>query len=175
MPELPDITVYIEALEARIIGQAVQDVKIENPFVLRSVQPPIQKIVGARVTEIRRMGKRIVIGFEGDLWLVIHLMIAGRLRWRAPGGSVVRPAPLARFEFPQGVLVFTEAGKQRRASLHPVDGEKNLAEFDRGGLEVLSATRDEFAARLRSENHTIKRSLTDPTLFSGIGNAYSDE
>jgi len=175
MPELPDITVYIEALEARVVGQAVQGVKIVNPFVLRSVEPPIQRLVGLRVTEIRRMGKRIVIGFEGDLWLVVHLMIAGRLRWRAPGGSVVRPAPLARIEFPNGVLILTEAGKQRRASLHLVEGEKYLVEFDRGGLEVLNSSFDDFAARLESESHTVKRSLTDPTLFSGIGNAYSDE
>ena len=174
MPELPDITVYIEALEARIVGQAVTGMKIVNPFVLRSVEPPVRRLVGLRVTEIRRMGKRIVIGFEGDLWLVIHLMIAGRLRWRAPGGNA-RPAPLARIEFPEGVLILTEAGKKRRASMHLVEGEKNLGEFDRGGLEVLDASREAFAARLRSENHTIKRSLTDPTLFSGIGNAYSDE
>jgi formamidopyrimidine-DNA glycosylase len=157
MPELPDT-----------------GMKIVNPFVLRSVEPPVQRLVGLRVTEIRRMGKRIVIGFEGDLWLVIHLMIAGRLRWRAPGGNA-RPAPLARIEFPEGVLILTEAGKKRRASMHLVEGEKNLAEFDRGGLEVLDASPAEFVARLRSENHTIKRSLTDPTLFSGIGNAYSDE
>ena len=175
MPELPDITVYIEALEARIVGQRVSAVKIVNPFVLRSVQPPIQTILGARVVGIRRMGKRIVIEFEGDLFLVIHLMIAGRLRWRAPGGSVVRPAPLARFEFPEGVLILTEAGKQRRASLHLVEGEQNLVEFDRGGLEVLNSSFDDFAARLESESHTLKRSLTDPMLFSGIGNAYSDE
>ena len=175
MPELPDITVYIEALEARVVGQVVQGVKIVNPFVLRSVQPPIQALVGARASGIRRMGKRIVIEFEGDLFLVIHLMIAGRLRWRAPGGSVVRPAPLARIEFPNGVLILTEAGKQRRASLHLVEGEKNLVEFDRGGLEVLDSSFDDFAARLESESHTVKRSLTDPTLFSGIGNAYSDE
>ena len=175
MPELPDITVYIEALEARIVGRHVAGVKIVNPFVLRTVQPPIQRLVGALVVGIRRMGKRIVIEFEGDLFLVIHLMIAGRLRWRAPGGSVVRPAPLARIEFPDGVLILTEAGKQRRASLHLVAGEQNLDEFDRGGLEVLDASREDFAARLRSENHTLKRALTDPTLFSGIGNAYSDE
>src|SRR4030095_5509113 len=171
----PAIRVYSEAREARIVGQAVQDVKIVNPFVLRSVEPPIQRLVGLRVTEIRRMGKRIVIGFEGDLWLVIHLMIAGRLRWRAPGGSVVRPAPLARIEFPNGVLILTEAGKQRRASLHLVEGEKYLVEFDRGGLEVLNSSFDDFAARLESESHTVKRSLTDPTLFSGIGDGYSDE
>ena len=123
----------------------------------------------------RRMGKRIVIEFEGGLFLVIHLMIAGRLRWRAPGGNVVKPAPLARFEFPDGMLVLTEAGKKRRASLYLVDDERDLVQFDRGGLEVMTASLDEFADRLLSENHTLKRSLTDPTLFSGIGNAYSDE
>ncbi len=175
MPEFPDITVYIEALEARILGQAPTDVRIVNPFVLRSVEPPISRLVGTRVTGFRRMGKRIVIEFEGGLFLVIHLMIAGRLRWRAPGGTVARPAPLARFEFPNGVLVLTEAGKQRRASLHLVDDERDLVQFDRGGLEVMSASLDDFADRLLSENHTIKRSLTDPTLISGIGNAYSDE
>jgi formamidopyrimidine-DNA glycosylase len=175
MPELPDITVYIEALEARIHGRAMTGVRVVNPFVLRSVEPPISRLVGARVTGFRRMGKRIVIEFEGDLFLVIHLMIAGRLRWRDPGGDVSRPAPLARFEFDNGVLVLTEAGKQRRASLHVVHGERNLAQFDRGGLEVMPATLAEFGDRLRSENHTLKRSLTDPTLFSGIGNAYSDE
>jgi formamidopyrimidine-DNA glycosylase len=175
MPELPDITVYIEALEARIAGKPLMGVKIVNPFVLRSVQPPIDRLVGARVTGFRRMGKRIVIEFQDDLFLVIHLMIAGRLRWRPPGGAVVRPAPLARFEFEQGVLILTEAGKQRRASLHLVEGDVNLVQFDRGGLEVLDSSFDDFAARLESENHTLKRSLTDPTLFSGIGNAYSDE
>ena len=175
MPELPDITVYIEALRARIVGKPVTGVKIVNPFVLRTVDPPINRIVGKRVTGFRRMGKRIVIELEDDLFVVIHLMIAGRLRWRPPGGSVVRPAPLARFEFAEGVLVLTEAGKKRRASLHLVEGEKNLVPFERGGLEVMQSSLPEFAARLRSENHTVKRSLTDPRLFSGIGNSYSDE
>jgi formamidopyrimidine-DNA glycosylase len=175
MPELPDITVYIEALEARILGKAMTGVRIVNPFVLRSVEPPIKTLVGVSVTGFRRMGKRIVIEFEGDLFLVIHLMIAGRLRWRPPGGEIARPAPLARFEFPDGVLVLTEAGKQRRASIHLVQGEQELIQFDRGGLEVMDASLDDFADRLTSENHTLKRSLTDPTLFSGIGNAYSDE
>lgn len=175
MPELPDITVYIEALEARILGKAMTGVRVVNPFVLRSVEPAIQRLVGARVTGFRRMGKRIVMELEGDLYLVIHLMIAGRLRWRQPGAEIVRPAPLARFEFPDGVLVLTEAGKQRRASIHLVEGAENLAQFDRGGLEVMDASLDDFADRLTSENHTVKRSLTDPTLFSGIGNAYSDE
>jgi len=175
MPELPDITVYIEALEARVLGKSMTGVRIVNPFVLRSVEPPIQKLVGAPITGFRRMGKRIVMEFEDDLFMVIHLMIAGRLRWRTAGGDVVRPAPMARFEFPDGVLVLTEAGKKRRASIHLVQGEKNLEQFDRGGLEVFTASRAAFADRLRSENHTVKRSLTDPTLFSGIGNAYSDE
>ena len=175
MPELPDITVYIEALEARILGKSMTGVRIVNPFVLRSVDPPVQDLVGVPVTGFRRMGKRIVIEFAGDLYLVIHLMIAGRLRWRATGGDVVRPAPMAKFEFDEGVLVLTEAGKQRRASLHLVRGEENLAQFDRGGLEVLTSSEKDFTERLRSENHTVKRSLTDPTLFSGIGNAYSDE
>jgi formamidopyrimidine-DNA glycosylase len=175
MPELPDITVYIESLEARILGKAMTGVRVVNPFVLRSVEPSIQRLVGVPITGFRRMGKRIVIEFEEDLFLVIHLMIAGRLRWRPPGGEIVRPAPLARFEFPDGVLVLTEAGKQRRASVHLVEGEKNLEQFDRGGIEVMDTSRAQFAERLRSENHTLKRSLTDPTLFSGIGNAYSDE
>ena len=175
MPELPDITVYIEALEERTLGKAMTGVRVVNPFVLRTVDPPIQVLAGVPVTGFRRMGKRIVIEFEGDLFLVIHLMIAGRLRWRPPGGEIVRPAPLARFEFAHGVLVLTEAGKQRRASIHLVEGAENLLQFDRGGLEVMEASLDDFADRLTSENHTVKRSLTDPTLFSGIGNAYSDE
>ncbi len=175
MPELPDITVYIEALEARILGKSMTGVRIVNPFVLRTVDPPIQSLIGAPVRGFRRMGKRIVIEFDGNLFLVFHLMIAGRLRWRGAAGDVVRPAPLAKFEFPDGVLILTEAGKQRRASVHLVEGEKNLAQFDRGGLEVLNSPEKDFAERLRSENHTMKRSLTDPTLFSGIGNAYSDE
>ena len=174
MPELPDITVYIEALEARVVGETLADAKIVNPFVLRTVSPPLSRIVGARVERIRRMGKRIVFEFEDDLFLVIHLMIAGRLRWRSPGEGV-RPAPLARFEFPAGVLFLTEAGKKRRASIHLVEGEQALVEFDRGGLEVMSSSVAEFAERLRLENHTVKRSLTDPRLFSGVGNAYSDE
>ncbi len=171
----PDIPVYIEALESPIFGKSMTAVRVVSPFVLRTVDPPVSRLVGRPVTGFRRMGKRIVIEFEGDIFLVIHLMIAGRLRWRPPGGVVARQAPLARFEFPEGVLVLTEAGKQRRASIHIVEGEANLVQFDRGGLEVLDASFDAFADRLQSENHTLKRSLTDPTLFSGIGNAYSDE
>ena len=175
MPELPDITVYMEALEARVVGEALTDARILNPFVLRTVTPPLSRVVGTRVKRIRRMGKRIVLEFEDDLFLVIHLMIAGRLRWRDPGEGVVRPAPLARFEFAKGLLFLTEAGKKRRASIHLVEGEQGLVEFDRGGLEVMSSSVAAFAERLRLENHTVKRSLTDPRLFSGIGNAYSDE
>lgn len=175
MPELPDITVYMEALKARVIGEPLSDAKILNPFVLRTVAPPLSRVIGTRVERIRRMGKRIILEFEDDLFLVIHLMIAGRLRWRAPGEGVVRPAPLARFEFPKGLLFLTEAGKKRRASIHLVEGEQGLVDFDRGGLEVMASSVAAFAERLRLENHTVKRSLTDPRLFSGIGNAYSDE
>jgi formamidopyrimidine-DNA glycosylase len=175
MPELPDITIYLEALERRIVGQPCTGVEVANPFVLRTVQPPIQQLVGRRVIGVSRIGKRIVVEAEGELFLVIHLMIAGRLRWRPPGGKVGRPSALARFEFPAGVLILTEAGKKRRASVHLVAGRPNLASFHRGGMEVMDSTIEAFAARLRSENHTVKRSLTDPRLFSGIGNAYSDE
>lgn len=175
MPELPDITVYIEALGERTLGRPVTGVRVLNPFVLRSVTPPIESLVGRTVRAYRRIGKRIVLEADGKLFLVIHLMIAGRLRWRPPGGAVSRPAPLARLEFPNGVVILTEAGKQRRASIHLVEGEASLSAFDRGGLEVATAPEPEFAARLRSENHTLKRALTDPRLFGGIGNAYSDE
>jgi formamidopyrimidine-DNA glycosylase len=175
MPELPDITVYLDALTERVVGEPFVAAEIRNPFVVRSVTPTPEALVGRRVTGVRRIGKRIVIEVEGDLFLVIHLMIAGRLRWRPPGRKSVRPAPLARFGFPGGSLFLTEAGKKRRASMHVVSGEVALAPFDRGGLEVLSAGPAEFAERLRRENHTLKRALTDPRLFSGIGNAYSDE
>jgi len=176
MPELPDITVYLERLAPRVLGQPIERVDVRNLFVLRTADPPIGVLQGRRVNGLRRMGKRIVLEIEGDLFLVVHLMIAGRLRWRplgkkAPGGKLV----LAAFEFPQGTLFLTEAGSKRRASLHLVAGEEGLRQFDRGGLEVLGATLGEFAARLRSESHTLKRALTDPRLFSGIGNAYSDE
>lgn len=171
MPELPDIAIYLEALEARTAGQPIAGVRIVNPFVLRTVQPSIDALTGRVVRGYRRIGKRIVMETEGALFLVMHLMIAGRLRWRAPGGTVARPAPLARFEFADGVLVLTEAGKKRRASLHLVQGEAALAQFDRGGLEPLQSTVAQVATRLRRENHTLKRALTDPRLFSGIGNA----
>jgi formamidopyrimidine-DNA glycosylase len=176
VPELPDIAVYLERLAPRVLGQTIEGVEIRNVFVLRTAEPPIIAIASRRVTELRRMGKRIVLGLEGGLFLVIHLMIAGRLRWRAsgtkpPGGKLV----LAALIFRDGTLFLTEAGSKRRASLHLVAGENALREFERGGLEPLDVTLDAFAARLRSESHTLKRALTDPRLFSGIGNAYSDE
>ena len=175
MPELPDITVYIEALESRIAGQTLERVRIAKPFLLRSVDPPISSANGKRVTGIRRMGKRIVLELEDDLFLVIHLMIAGRLRWLPAGAKVPGKLGLAAFDFPNGTLILTEAGSKRRASLWLVRGEQSLEQFERGGLEVLEATIAQFTERLTRENHTLKRSLTDPRLFSGIGNAYSDE
>jgi formamidopyrimidine-DNA glycosylase len=175
MPELPDLTVYMEALEGRISGRRLERVLIPSPFLLRTAVPPIESVSGRRVTGLRRIGKRIAIGFEGDLWLVFHLMIAGRLHWFAKGTALPKRAVLARLEFENGTLTLTEAGTKRRASLHLVDGEPGLARQDPGGLEVLQADLPQFSARLRSENHTLKRALTDPRLFSGIGNAYSDE
>jgi formamidopyrimidine-DNA glycosylase len=175
MPELPDITVYVEHLERRLTGQPLERVRLLNPFVLRSVNPPIASVDGKVVTGLRRVGKRIVVVLKGGAFLVLHLMIAGRLRWLAKGAKLPGRVTLAVFEFPDGVLVFTEAGTKRRASLHLVEGEAALAAIDPGGLEVLEADVEEFAARLKRENHTLKRALTDPRLFSGIGNAYSDE
>ena len=175
MPELPDITIYIERLEAMILGKPLQQLDVRNAFVLRSVAPAPADLAGRRATSLRRMGKRVVIGFEGELFAVIHLMIAGRLRWRASGKKSPGKIWLAAFVFEEGTLYLTEAGSSRRASLHLVAGEQALAPFERGGLEPLVATHDQFAARLVSENHTLKRALTDPRLFSGIGNAYSDE
>jgi len=176
MPELPDITVYIEHLQSRIVGQPLEKLAIAKPFVLRSFDPPVSEIEGTIVRGVRRMGKRIVLAMDGERFIVIHLMIAGRLRWRTNGAKFPpKGSTLATFHFPNGVLVLTEAGTTRRASMHLVRGEAGLAEFDRGGLEVLDATLAEFEARLRRENHTLKRALADPRLFSGIGNAYSDE
>jgi formamidopyrimidine-DNA glycosylase len=175
MPELPDITVYIEALESRVVGQTLDRVRIPKPFLLRSVDPPISAAQGKRVVGVRRMGKRIVLELEDDLFLVIHLMIAGRLRWVPAGGKVPGKIGLAAFDFPKGTLILTEAGSKRRASLWLVRGEDALDQFARGGLEVLDASLADFTERLTRENHTLKRSLTDPRLFSGIGNAYSDE
>lgn len=175
MPELPDITVYLDALATHVVGEPLQRVQIATPFVLRTVEPPVQSLAGRRVVGTRRIGKRIVLELEEELFAVIHLMIAGRLRWRAPGKKVAGASPLVRFEFPRGSLLLTEAGTKRRASLHVVRGNAALAEFDRGGLEVPGSSLAAFAQRLRLENHTLKRALTDPRLFSGIGNAYSDE
>jgi formamidopyrimidine-DNA glycosylase len=175
MPELPDLTVYVEALEQRIVGRRLERISLPSPFVLRTVTPPIRSAEGRRAREVRRIGKRIAIGMDADLWLVFHLMIAGRLHWFVRGAPLPKRATLARLEFETGTLTLTEAGTQRRASLHLIDGEHALRLHDPGGIEVLQATRAQFAERLRSENHTLKRALTDPHLFSGIGNAYSDE
>lgn len=175
MPELPDITVYVEAISSRILGQPLERVRIPKPFLLRSVDPPISAANGKRVIGVRRIGKRIALELEDDLFLVIHLMIAGRLRWVPAGGKVPGKVGLAAFDFPNGTLILTEAGSKRRASLWLVRGEDSLEQFERGGLEVFDANLEQFKERLVRENHTLKRSLTDPRLFSGIGNAYSDE
>jgi formamidopyrimidine-DNA glycosylase len=175
VPELPDITVYVEALLRRLVGQPLEEIRLKTPFLLRTVEPPLADLIGKRVVAVERLGKRIAIELDGELFIVIHLMIAGRLHWKAKGAKAGGRNDLAAFEFPTGILSLTEAGTKRRASLHLVRRRDGLAEFRRGGLEPLDATLDDFAARLRSENHTVKRSLTDPRLFSGIGNAYSDE
>src|SRR4029450_5004759 len=175
MPELPDLAVYRDAIAARVIGEPLTHVRIDNPFVLRTAVPPITDAEGKRVRDVRRMGKRLVLVLDGELFLALHLMISGRLRWFADGAQPPKRIPLARLEFPTGTIAFTEAGTKRRASLHLVRGDAELAALDPRGLEVLTADRDSFATRLRLENHTLKRALIDPTLFSGIGNAYSDE
>jgi formamidopyrimidine-DNA glycosylase len=175
MPELPDITVYVEALRRRVVDQPLLEVRLGTPFLLRTVEPPLSAVIDQRVAEVRRSGKRIVLELDGDLFIVMHLMIAGRLHWKARGAKGGRRSDLAAFEFPSGTLTLTEAGTKRRASLHLVRGADGLMEFARGGLEVLEISLAQFAERLRSESHTVKRSLTDPRLFSGIGNAYSDE
>ena len=175
MPELPDITVYIEALERRILGERLEHVRIASPFLLRTASPPVAETEGKKVLRLRRLGKRICIGLEGDIWLVLHLMIAGRLHWKKRGVKVSSPRGLAAFDFPKGSLLWTEAGSQKRASLHMVAGEEGLAALDPGGLEVFESDLEKFTAVLTSANHTLKRALTDPRLFSGIGNAYSDE
>jgi formamidopyrimidine-DNA glycosylase len=175
VPELPDITVYIDALERRVLGRAMWRVQLVSPFVLRSVDPPISAVGGKTVRELRRMGKRIVFVLDDDLFLVIHLMIAGRLKWHDKTPKLSRRLALAAFEFDSGTLVLTEAGTKRRASIYLVRGEAALRDFDRGGLEILASSIEDFTARLRAETHTLKRSLADPRLFSGIGNAYSDE
>jgi formamidopyrimidine-DNA glycosylase len=175
VPELPDIVVYIEALQARIFGQVLEKIRMVSPFLLRTADPPLVTAEGKRVCELRRIGKRIAIGLEGDLWLVLHLMIAGRLHWQKHGAKVSRPRGLAAFDFSNGTLMWTEAGSKKRASLHVVRGDAGLMALDPGGLEVLNTDLDRFAEVLTASNHTLKRALTDPRLFSGIGNAYSDE
>ena len=175
MPELPDITIYVERLDALLRGHTLLRIRLSSPFVLRTVDPPVSALEGRRILGFRSIGKRIVFDLEEDLHLVVHLMIAGRLRWRPPGKKLGGKMVLAQLELEHGTLYLTEAGSKRRTMLHVIRGEAGLSEFDRGGLDVLRAGRDEFAERLRSENHTLKRSLTDPRLFSGIGNAYSDE
>ena len=175
MPELPDITVYIEALQRRIDGAVLERLRIANPFVLRTVEPSAADVAGRRVVGVRRIGKRIAIGVEGDLFIVIHLMIAGRLRWLPAGAKIPGKLGLAAFDFDRGTLLLTEAGSRRRASIHIVRGEEGVRAIDRGGIEVLDASPDQFREALLRERHTLKRSLADPRLFSGIGNAYSDE
>jgi formamidopyrimidine-DNA glycosylase len=175
VPELPDVTVYVELIAAKTIGRKIERVRVTNPFVVRSVDPPIREIEGKTVREIRRIGKRIAIGLDDDLWVVIHLMIAGRFRWLKPGAKIPGRLGLAAFDFENGTLLLTEAGTQRRASITVVRGEAALADIDRGGLEPLEVDKKTFAEQLTKENHTLKRSFTDPRLFSGIGNAYSDE
>jgi formamidopyrimidine-DNA glycosylase len=175
MPELPDIAAYITALESRIVGQPIKQVRLASPFLLRTVQPPIASVEGRIVRELRRIGKRIAIGVEGDLWLVLHLMIAGRLHWRTPGAKLSGRQSLAAFDFPNGSVVFTEAGTKRRASAHVVAGEEGLRSIDPGGIDIFASDLASFRAALSTENRTLKRALTDPRLISGIGNAYSDE
>ncbi len=175
MPELPDITVYIEHLERRLVGRVLRTITLANPFVLRTVEPPLSDAAGRRVAAVRRLGKRIVLALEDERFLVIHLMIAGRLRWREAGAKAPGRITLAAFAFDDGVLYLTEAGSKRRASLHYVAGEAALAALDPGGLDVFALDAAQFAARLAQGNHTVKRALTDPRLFSGIGNSYSDE
>jgi formamidopyrimidine-DNA glycosylase len=175
MPELPDVTVYVEALRARVVAARLERVRLASPFVLRSVDPPLSAAFGATVRDVRRLGKRIVLGLDGDLFLVVHLMIAGRLHWRPAGAKLAGKIGLAAFDFSTGALTLTEAGTKRRAALHLVRGEEALGEHDRGGLEVFETDLAPFGAALRRENHTLKRALTDPEVLSGIGNAYADE
>ena len=175
MPELPDVVVYIEALERRILGQPLKRIRLASPFILRSVDPPISEAQGRKVLGLRRLGKRIAFQLEGDLYLIFHLMIAGRFHWKGAAAKVPKKFGLAAFDFPLGTLLLTEVGAKKRASLHLVRGEAAIREHERGGLEVLDADLSSFREALTRENHTLKRTLTDPRLFSGIGNAYSDE
>lgn len=175
MPELPDITAYLSALDDRIVGRRLERVRLASPFLLRTAQPPIADVEGRTVLELRRIGKRIAIGLDGDLWLVLHLMIAGRLHWRGAGAALTGRTTLAAFDFPNGALVLIEAGTKRRASLHVLSGADALRSIDPGGIDVLSCDLDSFRAALIAENRTLKRALTDPRTVDGIGNAYSDE
>jgi formamidopyrimidine-DNA glycosylase len=175
MPELPDIVAYIDALETRIVGEKLERVRMASPFLLRTIDPPLAEFAGRTVGEVQRVGKRIAIGVEGDLWLVLHLMIAGRLHWRPAQAKLAGRHMLAAFDFPNGSLTLTEAGSKRRASLHTVRGREGLAALDAGGIDVFTADVAAFREALTQENHTLKRALTDPRLLSGIGNAYSDE
>jgi len=175
MPELPDISAYIDALESRIVGQPLEHIRLNSAFLLRTAQPPLASVEGRTVRELRRIGKRIVIGLDGDLWLALHLMIAGRLHWQAPAAKLSGRRSLAAFDFPSGSLVLTEAGTKHRASLHVLQGEESLRSIDPGGIDIFSVDLTSFRAALTAENHTLKRALTDPRLVSGIGNAYSDE
>ncbi|MGE5304966.1 MAG: Fpg/Nei family DNA glycosylase [Alphaproteobacteria bacterium] len=175
MPELPDVTVYIEALSERVLDRPIQKIRIGSPFVLRSFEPPIGDAEGKRVLGLRRLGKRIVFALEDELFLLVHLMIAGRFHWKTKGTKIARRYGLAAFDFPSGTLLLTEAGTKKRASIYLVRGKAALKEHDPGGLEIFDATLNQFSEALRRENHTLKRALTDPRLFSGIGNAYSDE
>ncbi len=175
MPELPDIAAYLEALKPRVLDKTLERVRLGSPFLLRTIEPPLASVVGCEVKELRRVGKRIALGVEGGRWLVLHLMIAGRLHWRAPHVKLAGRQNLAAFDFADGTLTLTEAGTKRRASLHLVQGEEGLRAIDPGGIEVLEADLAAFTAALTAENHTLKRVLTDPRVFSGIGNAYSDE
>jgi formamidopyrimidine-DNA glycosylase len=175
MPELPDITAYLDALESRIVGRPIESVRLASPFLLRTAQPPLASLEGRVVCALRRIGKRIAIGVDGDVWLVLHLMIAGRLHWRPLGAKLDGRRNLAAFDFPNGSLVLTEAGTKHRASLHIVSGEEGLRSIDPGGIEVFATDLDGFREALTAENRTLKRALTDPRLLSGIGNAYSDE
>jgi formamidopyrimidine-DNA glycosylase len=175
MPELPDITAYLHALDSRIVGKTLQKIRLASPFLLRTVQPPVASAEGRVVEKLSRIGKRIAIGLEGDLWLVLHLMIAGRLHWRPPVAKLGGRQNLSAFDFADGTLVLTEAGSKHRAALHVISGEQNLSTLDAGGIDVFAADLASFRGALTVENHTLKRALTDPRMLSGIGNAYSDE
>lgn len=175
MPELPDILIYLEALQQRIVGEQLVHIRVKSPFVVRTFEPCLDSLEGRKVSALRRLGKRIAVGFDDELWLVLHLMIAGRLQWRPPGAKTSGKNHLVAFDFPRGTLLLTEAGSKRRASIHVVRGEDGLAQHDRGGIDVFGASLADFQASLKLRNRTIKRALTDPSLFDGIGNAYADE